>query len=191
MGQRWDGLSPSFRDFERTFFNISNFKPIWAFLWLQLYIHHVLAFCANSLAHTLPKYTWATITPAYTKFGDFADGTSGKESNAQCRWFDPWVAKIPWKRKWQPIPVFLPAEFHEQKSLVGYSPKGHKESDTTEQLSTGKSFIFPLIFATGHNYRYSLFQFHPVAFLTVPEAVGDPPWYPLNSIPLKAEVLLL
>ena len=147
MGQRWDGLNPSFRDFERTFFNISNFKPIWAFLWLQLYIHHVLAFCANSLAHTLPKYTWATVTTAYTKFGDFADGTSGKESNSQCRrrWFDPWVGKIPWRRKWQPIPVFLPGEFHGQKSPVGYSPKGSKESDTTEQLSTCNIFIFPLI----------------------------------------------
>ena len=190
MGQRWDGLNPSFRDFERTFFNISNFKPIWAFLWLQLYIHHVLAFCANSLAHTLPKYTWATVTTAYTKFGDFADGTSGKESNSQCRrrWFDPWVGKIPWRRKWQPIPVFLPGEFHGQKSPVGYSPKGSKESDATEHM---QHFYFSFNFATGHNYRYSLLQFHPVAFLTVPEAVGDPPLYPLNSIPLKAEVLLL
>ena len=46
--------------------------------------------------------------------------------------FDPWVRKIPWKRKWQPTPVFLPGEFHGQRSPVGYSPWGHKESDTTE-----------------------------------------------------------
>ena len=39
-----------------------------------------------------------------------------------------------WRRKWQPIPVFLPGEFHGQKSLVGYSPWGHKESDMTEAL---------------------------------------------------------
>jgi len=38
-----------------------------------------------------------------------------------CR-FDPWVEKIPWRRKWQPIPVFLPGESHAQRSLVGYSP---------------------------------------------------------------------
>ena len=50
--------------------------------------------------------------------------------------FHPWVAKIPWSRKWHPTPVFLPRKFHGQKSLVGYSPWGHKASDTTERLST-------------------------------------------------------
>ena len=48
--------------------------------------------------------------------------------------FDPWVRKIPWRRKWQPTPVLLPGEFHGQKSLVGYSPWGRKESDMTEWL---------------------------------------------------------
>ena len=52
---------------------------------------------------------------------------SDKEPACQCRrhkrcWFDLWVGKIPWKRKWQPIPVFLPGKSHEQWSLVGYSP---------------------------------------------------------------------
>ena len=46
--------------------------------------------------------------------------------------FDPWVGKIPWRRAWQPTPVFLPGESHGQRSLAGYSPWGHKESDTTE-----------------------------------------------------------
>ena len=40
--------------------------------------------------------------------------------------------KISWRRKWLPTPVFLPGKFHRQKSLEGYSPVGHKESDTTE-----------------------------------------------------------
>ena len=40
--------------------------------------------------------------------------------------------KISWRREWQPIPVFLPGEFHGQNSLADYSPWGHKESDTTE-----------------------------------------------------------
>ena len=44
--------------------------------------------------------------------------------------FDPWVGKIPWKGKWQPIPVFLPGESRGQGSLAGYSPRGHKESAT-------------------------------------------------------------
>jgi len=40
-----------------------------------------------------------------------------------------------WRKKWQPTPVFLPGKSHEQKSLEGYSPWGHKESDMTEQLT--------------------------------------------------------
>ena len=46
--------------------------------------------------------------------------------------FDPWVRKIPWRKKWQFTPVFLPGEFHGQRSLVGYNPLGGKESDMTE-----------------------------------------------------------
>ena len=51
-----------------------------------------------------------------------------KESACQCRRrrLDPWVRMIPWRRKWQPIPLFLPGEFHRQRSLEGYSPWGHK-----------------------------------------------------------------
>ena len=58
----------------------------------------------------------------------------GKESAFQCRrcGFDPWVEMIPWSRKWQPAPVVLPGKFPGQRSLVGYSPWSHKESNTTE-----------------------------------------------------------
>ena len=54
----------------------------------------------------------------------------------QCRrpGFNPWVRKISWRRKWHPTPVLLPGESHGRRSLVGYSPWGRKESDTTEQL---------------------------------------------------------
>ena len=62
-----------------------------------------------------------------------------REPSCQCRrlkrrGFDPCVGKIPWRRAWQPTPVFLPREFHGQRSLAGYSPWGRKESDKTEQL---------------------------------------------------------
>ena len=50
--------------------------------------------------------------------------------------FDPWMGKIPWRRKWQPTTVFLPGKFHGQRRLVGYSPWDPKESPATEQLST-------------------------------------------------------
>ena len=49
--------------------------------------------------------------------------------------FDPWVGKIPWRRKWQINPVFLPGKSRGQRSLAGYSPWGHKESDMTEVTS--------------------------------------------------------
>ena len=49
-------------------------------------------------------------------------------------WFNPWLGKIPWRRIWQPAPIFLPGKFHGQRSLADYSPWGHKESDTTEQF---------------------------------------------------------
>ena len=56
---------------------------------------------------------------------------SGKESACQCRRhrrceFNSWVEKIPWRRKWQPTPVFLPGKFHRQRSLGSYRPWGHR-----------------------------------------------------------------
>ena len=48
--------------------------------------------------------------------------------------FNPWVRKIPWRRKWQPTPVFSPGESHGWRSRVGYSPPGRKKSDRTERL---------------------------------------------------------
>ena len=69
-------------------------------------------------------------------FRGFPGGSEGKASAClQCRrpGFDPWVGKILWRRKWQLTPVFLPGKSHGW-SLVGYSPWGHKELDTTEQL---------------------------------------------------------
>ena len=61
---------------------------------------------------------------------------------------DPWVGKIVWRRAWQPTPVFLPGEPHRQRSLVGYSPWGHKESDTTELTKhPGSVWCWPFCFS--------------------------------------------
>ena len=68
---------------------------------------------------------------------DFPGGASGKGPTYQrrkCkgRGFNAWVGKIPWRRAWQPTPVFLPGESHGQRSLARYGPWGCKELDTTE-----------------------------------------------------------
>ena len=68
---------------------------------------------------------------------DFSDGGSAVKASA---WKEgnpgsiPESGRFPWRRKWQPTPVFLPGESHGQRSLVGYSPWGRKESDTIERL---------------------------------------------------------
>ena len=55
----------------------------------------------------------------------------------QCRRprFNPWVGKTPWRREWPATPVFLPAEFHGQRSRAGSSPRGRRESDVTGKLT--------------------------------------------------------
>ena len=77
----------------------------------------------------------------YKNLYNFPRWCSGTESTCQCRRhkscrFHPWVGKIPWRRKWQSTPVFLPGEVHEQRSLVGYSSWSRKESDMTEHGCT-------------------------------------------------------
>ena len=62
--------------------------------------------------------------------------------------FDPWVGRPPWRREWQPTPVFLPGEFYGQRSLERHSPRGCKESDMTEtnmSTSTWGKRTFPNI----------------------------------------------
>ena len=76
----------------------------------------------------------------YSVIWGFPGGSAGKEPICQCRRrkrcrFDPFVGKIPWKRKWQLTPVFLPGKSHGQRSLVGYSPWGRRELDTTQWLN--------------------------------------------------------
>ena len=87
---------------------------------------------------------WQIKVGMYTLPG-FPGGLSGKEPACQCRrhkrgGFDPWVRKISWRRKY--TPVLLPRESHGQRSLVGCSPQGHKELDSTE--------------ATQHTHTYTL-----------------------------------
>ena len=81
---------------------------------------------------------------------------SDKESVCQCRrWrkcrFDPWARRIPWRRKWQPAPVFLPGKYHGQSSLAGYSLWSRKEFNMTKQLSM-QAYIWVCIVPGGFNF---------------------------------------
>ena len=70
-------------------------------------------------------------------FLGFPGGSDGKESACKARDLSsiPGLGRFPWRRSWQPTPVFLPGDSHGQKSLVSYSPWGHRESHMTEHLS--------------------------------------------------------
>ena len=82
----------------------------------------------------------------------FPGGSVGKASARNVGpWFDPWDGKIPWRRKRQPTPVLLPRKFHGWRSLVGYSPWSHKESDTTDPLQFTCGWHTDLYFQ--HHYR--------------------------------------
>ena len=66
----------------------------------------------------------------------FPGGASDKQPSASEE-----VGMIPWRRTWQPTPVFLPGEPHGQRNLAGYGPCGHKESDMTEHACTQTIYV--------------------------------------------------
>ena len=80
-------------------------------------------------------------------FKAFPRGSDDKGIFLQCRrpGFDLWVRKVPWRKEWLPIPVFLPGEFHGLRNLVGYCLCDHKEWDTTEQLTLSLSKPFNIL----------------------------------------------
>ena len=95
----------------------------------QTYFVHFPGFLLAHVVKNLPAMQESQVP-------GFLGGASGKElqpiQETSELWVHPWVRKIPWRRKWQPTPVYLLAESHGQKSLAGYSPQVHKGSDSTE-----------------------------------------------------------
>ena len=89
---------------------------------MQRKLVRYLNFPPSQVAFLIVNSVW--VLTIYTR--GFPSWLSGKESACQCRrWgFNLWVGKIPWRRKWELTPVFLPGKFHGQRSLVGYSPWG-------------------------------------------------------------------
>ena len=93
---------------------------------------------ADMMTTLLLSHISSTLFSLHDTVGS-AGGARGKEPSCQCRrhkrhGFHPWVRKIPWRRAWQPIPIFLPEESHGQSNLVEYCPCGRKESDRTEAI---------------------------------------------------------
>ena len=70
-------------------------------------------------------------------------------------WLDPWVSKIPWRRAEQPTLVFLSGESHGERSIVGYSPWGHKASDMIQ----GTSHTHTHTRNTGNSPQYSVMTY--------------------------------
>ena len=84
----------------------------------------------------LPENLTELVWPGHRDFKGFHYGSDCKEP--ACSAGDPgsiWVGKIPWSWEWLLTPIFLPGEFHRQRSLAGYSPWGHKESNIIEWLT--------------------------------------------------------
>ena len=94
---------------------ISGFQNYGEWLTMRGILHHHYLLPTGSLCGGMNLY----VLPLWLR---------GKESACQCRRgrFNPWAGKISWRRKWQPTPVFLPGKSNGQRSLVGYSPWGHK-----------------------------------------------------------------
>ena len=111
------------------------------------------------------------------EFG-FPGGSAGKESacNARDPGSIPGSGRIPWRRKWQPTPVSLPGESHKQRSLGGYSPWGHRETDMTDWLNTcGISVPPPRIKPQSAAWRGGFLTpgFH---FLSTSQRANNIPW---------------
>ena len=98
-------------------------------VWVAPYNIHPVSLAHHLTSPWYAGHTWSqcgSITPNSTPHLFY-----------QCRrpkslGLDPCVRRIPWRRKWQPTPVFLPEKSCGQRSLAGYSPRGCKESDTIE-----------------------------------------------------------
>ena len=101
--------------------------------------------------------------------------------------FNPWVRKIPWRRKWQWTPVFLPGESHGQRSLVGYSPWGHKR--VRHDLTSKQQSISPMNVQKPMIVRLPLhilsqkvtFIFDHAQFLIISQFIGWAIWNCLFS----------
>ena len=97
--------------------------------------------------NNVPRYRYRYIIYTHTSSSlGFPGGASGKEPTDQCRrhercGFDRWIGKIPWRRAWQPIPVFLPGESQGERSLAAAVRRVTKSQTRWKRLSTHTSSL--------------------------------------------------
>ena len=96
-------------------------------------IHRELYFCPSHLTLLPPEKEFLNTAVGFP--GGSVVKNSPTNAGHRSRGFSPWVGKIPWRRKWKPTPTLLPGKCRGQRSLAGYGPWGHKDSDTSERLS--------------------------------------------------------
>ena len=134
-------LSPRGKQSQLCPYSWTLFPFKWCLWWMVHLLCTCSRFCSLSLIHFpwLSKVLFNINHPIHLGLPRWL---SGNALSCQCRRcsFNPWVGKIPWSRKRQPPPAFLPGESHGQMSQAGYSPWGHKESDKTEYTHRHKLF---------------------------------------------------
>ena len=99
------------------------------FLWMLAHTFMISKSVLSAMKHLSDQSFFFKISNPST---EIPDGSAGKPAAYPCRrrWRDPRVRKIPWRREWQPTPVFFPGESHGQRSLAGCSPRGCQDLDT-------------------------------------------------------------
>ena len=109
-------------------------------------------------------------------------------SSMQETWIIPGVRRNPWRREWLPTPIFLPGEFHGQRSLGGFSSWGCKESDMTEWLTLSHFFAFiSQQIINGRSGIWTSVQFSSVAQLC--PTLGDPMNQSTPGLPVHHQLL--
>ena len=135
MVKNWKSFKSPLKDWLHILWNINKRLLFvikgaskWFFNIMVIVLENKIYFIANNVLITIQDKNYTYIC----KHMGFPGSVSGKEPTCQCRrhkrsGFNPWVGKIPWRRAWQLIPVFLPGESHGQKRLqsIGSQRVGH------------------------------------------------------------------